>query len=278
MAEEERFPNAGLLWRPEELASRLEEQSLVVLDLRPAHELMSGVIPGAVHLDLYGLGHTHTGAECFEEFINMMRSLFALRGINRERRVVLCEENSGMRAARAFWLLEYMGHRDVHLLDGGLGAWRRAGRPLMREMAAPRSISFSIEPNRDIFISADALLGRLSDPGTLPLDTRGEKEWLGRNTRGGPRGGTIPGAVHLEWSRALDETGAFKSPAALKELFEGAGVTPDRSIVPFCQGGYRSSHTYLALRLLGYRKIENFVGSWKEWGERLELPIEVPPQ
>jgi thiosulfate/3-mercaptopyruvate sulfurtransferase len=90
------------------------------------------------------------------------------------------------------------------------------------------------------------------------------------------RGGAIPGAVHVEWMRAIGEDGAFRPAEELRRMYSEAGVTPDRDVVVYCQGGYRSANTYLALRLLGYPRVRNYIGSWKEWGDRLDLPIEHP--
>ncbi len=90
------------------------------------------------------------------------------------------------------------------------------------------------------------------------------------------RGGAIPGAVHVEWSRNLGPDGAFKPAGELRAMYEAAGVTPDKEIVTYCQGGYRAAHGYLALRLLGYPRVRNYTGSWKEWGDREDLPIEKP--
>lgn len=229
----EDFPNRELIWTPEDLHARLGDENLAILDVRPTHEVMGGIIPGAAHLDLYGVGLTHTRPGYFEEFINLMRSQFALRGVGTERTVVVYEETTGNRVARAFWLLEYIGHKDVHVLDGGMAAWRAAGYETASEMRAPRPKSLKLVARPDIFMSADDLNARLGDPNMVVLDTRADDEWLGTNTRGGPRGGTIPGAVHLEWTQYLDEGGKFKSPRELAALFEAAGVVRDKAIVPF---------------------------------------------
>lgn len=227
------FPNGHLLITPEALRARLGDGNLVILDVRPTHELAaSGWIPGAVHFDLYGLGLTRTTPELFREWITMMRSQFALRGVGMDRTVVAYEETSGNRAARAFWLLEYMGHADVHVLDGGFAAWRRAGLEVSREMTAPKPRSFKIQPRESIFISADALNERLGEEGMVLLDTRDDDEYYARNVRA-KRGGTIPGAVHLEWLHYLDDAGRFKPKEELAALFEGVGITGDKAIVPF---------------------------------------------
>ena len=100
-------------------------------------------------------------------------------------------------------------------------------------------------------------------------------EYYGTTVRA-KRGGAVPGAVHIEWTRNLTPSGEFKPAAELAQMYTDAGVTPDREVITYCQGGYRAAHSYLALRLLGFPRIRVYVGSWKEWGDREDLPIEVP--
>ena len=120
MSDTDGFVNGGLIWTPEELKAKLGDEYLVILDLRPTHLVMEGIIPGAAHFDLYGVHLANTEPEPQRLYIDMMRSQMGLRGVGMDRTVVAYEEDSGIRAARAFWLLEYFGHSDVHLLDGGI--------------------------------------------------------------------------------------------------------------------------------------------------------------
>jgi len=233
MSETEQFANPDLIWRPEQLKEKLRDENLVILDLRPTHEVMGGIIPGAAHLDIYGLGLSHTRGENFDEFIQLMRSQLGLRGVSPDKTVVLVEEETGNRAGRAFWLLEYMGHQDVHVLDGGMQAWRAAGMETTQQMNAPKAARFPINPQPQLFISSDDLHKRLGDPNLVILDTRSDKEWSGENKRGGPRGGTIPGAVHLEWRNFIAENGCLKSPAELTSMLSTVGITRDKPTVPF---------------------------------------------
>jgi thiosulfate/3-mercaptopyruvate sulfurtransferase len=108
------------------------------------------------------------------------------------------------------------------------------------------------------------------------LDTRSEGEYLGTHVRAA-RGGAIPGAIHIEWTENLDANGNFKSDADLEAMYDRAGITPDKEVISYCQGGYRAAHSYVALRLIGFPKVRNYIGSWKEWGDRTDLPIETPP-
>ena len=107
------------------------------------------------------------------------------------------------------------------------------------------------------------------------VDTRSDGEYTGQVVRS-RRGGAIPGAVHLEWTNNLDANGFFKSADELRKMYAGKGITPDKEVIPHCQGAYRSAHTYLALRLIGYPNVRNYLVSWGEWGNREDLPIEHP--
>lgn len=228
----EAFPNAHLLWTPVQLRARLGDPNLALIDLRPSHEIMNGVIPGAAHFDLYGIGLTQTTPQLFEEFINLMRSLLALRGVAMEKTVVFYEKTTGIRAARAFWLLEYFGHQDVHVLDGGMDGWLAAGCETAARMVEPRPSSLKITPRKELFISADELNARIARREVVPLDTRTDDEYYGRHKRSA-RAGAIPGAVHLEWVHYLDSQGRYKPPSELGALFQSAGITPDKAIAPY---------------------------------------------
>jgi thiosulfate/3-mercaptopyruvate sulfurtransferase len=180
-----------------------------------------------------------------------------------------------MRAARAFWFLEYFGHPDVRQLDGGFGAWEREGRQVSREAVSPKSSDWTVGRSDERLATWRCLRDRLGAADVAVLDTRSDGEYLGTLVRA-KRGGAVPGAVHIEWTRNLGEDGAFKPAAELRQMYESVGITPDKEVISYCQGGYRAAHSYLALRLLGYPRVRNYIGSWKEWGDRDDLPIETP--
>ncbi len=272
------FANGHLLVSAQELAGMLDGDGAarpLVLDLRPPEAYVAGHIPAAIHLDLWGVSLIDTDPAPLSAFMWMIEHVLQIHGVDAARPVVVYDEQSGIRAARAFWFLEYFGHPSARLLDGGFGAWTAAGMPVSTDPAPPPKSEWAgsregktIATWRDV----RAALGRRD---VVVLDTRTDAEYTGAIARA-RRGGAIPGAVHIEWTRNLAPDGRFKPAGELSKMYRDAGVTPDREVFTYCQGGYRAAHSYLALRLLGYLRVRNYVGSWKEWGDREGLPVEVP--
>jgi thiosulfate/3-mercaptopyruvate sulfurtransferase len=189
--------------------------------------------------------------------------------------VVVYDDTSGIRAARAFWFLEFFGHPDTRLLDGGYRGWLKRALPVTQHAIKPTATEWTGTRNETILAGWRDVRERIALPDVSILDTRSDGEYCGANVRAA-RGGAIPGAIHLEWTRNLGPDGAFKPAHELKQMYEGAGIASDREIVTYCQGGYRAAHSYLALRLIGHPRVRNYIGSWKEWGDRTDLPIEHP--
>jgi thiosulfate/3-mercaptopyruvate sulfurtransferase len=187
---------------------------------------------------------------------------------------VVYEADSGMRAARGFWFLDDLGHPAPVLLDGGSDAWRQAGLPIETDARRPDPSTWHGAMDHTKVADWSEVRDRLGHPGTSILDTRSDDEYYGVVARAA-RGGAIPGAVHVEWKRNLTG-GRFKSPDELRALYAAEGLSPDREVITYCQGGYRAAHGYLALRLAGYPRLRNYTGSWKEWGDRMDLPVEQP--
>jgi thiosulfate/3-mercaptopyruvate sulfurtransferase len=269
------FAAPELAWDASELESRLGHPGVKVVDVRVGEDYAMGHIPGALHFSVYGVNTYDTDDAPLESFTRMWAFLLGLRGITAEDTIVVYDEISGMSAARAFWFLEYLGHTDVHLLDGGYNAWRSAGLPVVRDAQAPKASAFRYEAVREVVATYQDMLDAIDVSGKVILDTRSEKEWLGTDRRAA-RGGTIPSAVHLDWENHLTPDGKLKTADELQSMFEARGVTADKEVLAFCNTGYRSAHTYLVLRMLGYPHVRNYVGSWQEWGNRESCPVVVP--
>ena len=271
------YANPELLITTDELDGRIGPGSepLVLLDLRPAEAFADGHVPSAVHLDLFGVSLIDTDPAPLSAFLWMIGHLLDSRGVDPSGTVVVYDEQSGIRAARAFWFLEFFGHSPVRQLDGGFGAWAREGRIVSRDSVPPKSRGWKAGRVSERLATWRDVRDSLGSPDLAVLDTRSEGEYCGTTVRA-KRGGAVPGAVNIEWTQNLGKDGAFKPAAELRALYEGAGITPDKQVIAYCQGGYRAAHSYLALRLLGYPRVRNYIGSWKEWGDRDDLPIEAP--
>ena len=273
------YANPDLVISPAELAASLEPDrgapSVLLLDLRPPEAYTSGHIPGAVHLDLWGVSLIDTDPAPLKAFMWMIEHVLAVHGVDAATPVIVYDEQSGVRAARAFWFLEYFGHPSVRLLDGGFNAWIAAGLPITRDAAAPPASTWTGARELARVATWTDVQDAIGREDAVIVDTRTDGEYTGTTVRA-RRGGAVPGAVHLEWTRNLTPAGDYKAADELKDMYEAAGVTPDREVITYCQGGYRAAQSYLALRLLGYPRVRMYVGSWKEWGDREDLPIETP--
>jgi thiosulfate/3-mercaptopyruvate sulfurtransferase len=277
------FPDGKYLVGARELAGRLGDVTLI--DLRPAEDFAVGHIEGSRHLDLYGVSLNDTAEEPLRAFLAIFRTLFGARGVTLDRPVVIYDHESGERASRAVWLLAVLGHPDVRILDGGAQAWTAAGGRLVRlaqappppdpAKAPPTAPPFKGTMNLELLATRFDVHRAIGDGGTVIVDVRREAEYRGTERRA-RRAGTIPGAVHVFWREHLDAKGAFRPAGEIRALYASRGVTPDKTVIPVCHGGYRSANTFIALKSLGYPSVRNYVGAWAEWGNRGDSQIVVP--
>ncbi len=277
------FPDRTYLIDAHELAQRIG--AITLIDLRPAEDFALGHIEGSRHLDIYGISLNDSSDAPLNAFLAIFRTLFGSRGVTQDKPVVIYDHESGERAARAVWLLAVLGHPDVRILDGGTHAWTASGNRLVRLTEAPPPVDpakapptpppYRGTPNLELLATRFDVHRAISDDATVILDVRRESEHRGTEKRA-RRVGTIPGAVHVFWRDHLDERGAFRPAGEIRDLYASRGVTPDKTVIPLCQGGYRSANTFLALKSLGYPRVRNYVSSWGEWGNRDDSKIVVP--
>jgi len=272
------YANSDLVLSPRELASLLEHGAAprpLLLDLRPPDAYAVGHIPTAIHLDLWGVSLIDTDPAPLKAFMWMIEHVLAVHGVDATTPIVVYDEHSGVRAARAFWFLEHFGHPSVRVLDGGFNAWTAAGLAVTRDAAPPPKSEWTGRRDERTLATWKDVKSAIDRDDVVIVDTRTDEEHEGTLVRA-RRGGAVPGAVHIEWTRNLSDSGEFKNADELKKMYTDAGVTPDREVITYCKGGYRAANSYLALRLLGYPRVRMYIGSWKEWGDREDLPIEQP--
>ncbi|HUG02633.1 MAG TPA: sulfurtransferase, partial [Longimicrobiales bacterium] len=203
-------------------------------------------------------------------------------GISPDTTIVLYGDNNNWFAAWAFWQLKMYGHEDVRIMDGGRAKWIAEGRELSTEAASHSGTSYPVpEADRSMRSFLPDVQEAVEAHAAGLVDVRSPAEFTGEILAppGLPetcqRGGHIPGAANIPWGKAVNEDGTFRSAAELRELYEGAGITPDRPVITYCRIGERSSHSWFVLKyLLGYDDVRNYDGSWTEWGNLVGAPVE----
>lgn len=240
----------------------------------------SGHIPGAIGWNWKEqlqdqLRRTIASKENFEQ-------LLSESGISNDTTIILYGDNNNWFAAWAYWLLKYYGHADVKILDGGRKKWEAEDRDLTTEIPKVDSADYTIgEIRKEYRAFRDDVSKNLGNSAFGLVDVRSPDEFTGKILAPpglnelSQRPGHIPGASNIPWSKAVNEDGTFKSKEELKELYESHGITPDKDIVAYCRIGERSAHSWFVLNeLLEYPNVRNYDGSWTEWGNLIDAPIE----
>jgi len=252
----------------QDLEKIYQEDSVLILDARSYKDYLAGHIPGAVNLDLFSFHWADTSQKGIESFAEHMRKILSYSGIDDNKKIVFYDNTSGMLAARGVWMCLYFSHPDVQMLDGGLSKWDRENLPTVTESTIykPSQLSTPIDPSIIIgFEELNANIGKVTI-----IDARSPDEFDGTTPRAA-RGGHIPTAKNIDWNKNLDDSGKLKSDEQLESLYS---LDKDSPIVTYCQGAYRAANSFLALKKLGFKNVKVYLGSWGEWGNDLNLPIE----
>lgn len=270
------YANASLLVSGQEVADHLGEAGIRILDARPPERYAAGHIPGAVSLPIAEITRTLNGVPGMLAPIEEIEQALGRRGISRDCYVVIYDDFGGNQATRLFWVLDYLGHPRVSVLQGGFMLWQQEGRPTSENMPKLASVRYQGEPHPDRLADRTWVRAHLKDPSIILVDARSPGEFdgkvPGRQIR---RPGHIPGAVNVDWVRNLTtaEPRQFRAGAELARLYGVSGAPPDKEIVVYCRTGMRASHTYFVLRLLGYPRVRLYDGSYVEWSADATLPV-----
>jgi len=262
------------------LQNRLGQPGLVVLDVRgrSAYEF-GGHIPGAVHTTWHEYSDPNAVPKgLLNPDLGAIEQTLRRLGINQESDVVIYSnpfDNWGDEG-RMFWMLEYLGHRNLRILDGGWVKWTAEKRPFEHGLAAPAAGNFKAQPVKALAIVKEELklIVRTPHERTAIVDARSLEEYLGKEVSGIPRPGHIPSAIHMAWNGFLNKDATIKDLDVIRAMLEDKGIRSDQEVICYCTGGVRSAWLYVILKLAGYQTIRNYPGSWWEWSRDFACPVE----
>lgn len=249
------------------------------VDYDPTANYTLGHIPGSVLIDWKADINDPVTRNIITK--QACESLLQRVGVNDDTTLVLYGDFNNWFAAFAFWVFKYYGYKDVRLMNGGRKKWLEEDKPVTKDIPShPKGNFRASEPDSSIRVFLKYVRDTLGSK--ILVDVRGPKEFTGEilappeyPTEHAQRGGHIPGAVNIPWGQAVNEDGTFKSADELQKLYQSKGVAADKEVISYCRIGERSSHTWFVLKyLLGYPNVKNYDGSWTEWGNMIDNPIE----
>ena len=277
--------NKFLITAPE-LKALIIAENPVIIDTREGAVYGKGHIPGAVnihHIFTYLATDKNGGLQKLAEtFIED----FSDAGISETDSVVIYEDtlsNGFGQSGRGYFLLKYLGHRDVLVLDGGFAAWEREGFEISTTVTVKPETTYHATIDNSIIATREQILASLDDENIVLLDCRDRDEWIGESSSPygkdfSPRKGRIPGAVWMEWYELFDRTSGiplFKTDEQALELCKSVGITKESDVIIYCFKGSRASTTLIAFKKAGITKVRNYFASWNEWAEDPSLPIDA---
>jgi len=256
------------------VAAHAADANVRIVDMRQ-NGYPEGHVPGAVYLSPIAIRDAKappTFLPTPAAFEQLMGSL----GIGDGTRVIAYDERGGIYAARLWWILNYYGHANVALLNGGWIKWTAEHRAATADARQPAAngARFTAKPNPTWVATASDVTAAIGRPGVRIVDARTVEEIEGKDLRNIRRGGFVPSSVPVYWEDLLDrQTRTFKPADELKQLYESRGILPKDEVIAYCQVGMRASVDLFALHLIGYDRLRNYYGAWEEWGNRDDLPI-----
>lgn len=264
-----------LILEPSELKKYLNDDNILIIDLSNPATYVQYHVPGAIFLNyewLVRVEQPRMGLLPTEEQLN---NVLGSLGLSQDKHVVVYDDEGGGRACRFLWTLDVAGFTHYSLLNGGLQAWTSNGNTISSEINYPTPNQFKTKMNFEPVATRQFILDHMSDDDVVIFDARSPEEFNGTKAFA-QRGGHIPGAINIEWTEAMDLNNdkRLKPENELREMLESKGITTDKTIVTHCHTHHRSAHTYIMLKSLGYEKVKGYPGSWSDWGNEPNTPIE----
>mgnify|MGYP003868471021 CR=1 FL=1 len=259
------------------LQANLDRPGLRIIDMRAdVRDYWSGHIPGAVYLDETALRWPENGVPGLLLPVEVLVRLLEQLGINKKTTIIIYTEINNYRATYLAWALDYIKHYDWAILDGGFNRWKNDNRPISRDYPRLTRTNYGqkVEPDDSVRVRLEQVKNRDTRT-TVLLDVRSAELYAGE--RGNwKRNGHIPGALNIFWASFLREDGSWKDLKVIMDNLRELGITPEKTIIVSCGQGLMASHTYLTLKyLLKYPRVRLYDGSFNEWSNRDDLPVET---
>ena len=264
-----------LIMEPADLEGRHTSDAILVVDLCKPEVYTYAHIPGAVHFDYAQIVAARPPVMGLLPGPEQLSALFSSIGMTPEHHVVAYDDEGGGRACRLLWTLEVIGHKRYSLLNGGIQAWSAERRPLTSEIRPHARSEYPVTMALTAVATKEYIKNHLGESGVVLVDTRTPAEYRGER-RLSARAGHIPGAINFDWVNAIDAKNhlRLKSAAELRRMLTALGVTDDKQVITYCQTHHRSAHTFIMLKSLGFERIAGYPGSWSEWGNSPDTPVE----
>ena len=262
----------------ETLAQNLGREDLVVIDVRGA-AAYSSHIPGSVHTTWHDFSDPSAVAKgLLDPDVSRIEQRLQLLGINNTSDIVIYSnpfDNWGDEG-RMFWMLQYLGHSSVRIVDGGWVKWVQEHRPYEHAPIPAKPGNFRASLRPEFIVMKDELkkIVKRAHPDTIIIDARSVEEYAGKEIEGLPRAGHIPSAINIPWNGFLNPDATVRDHEGIRKIFEDNGLHENQEIITYCLGGIRSAWVYFLLRLVGYRKVSIYPGSWWEWSRDFAAPAE----
>ena len=264
----------SILIEPQQLAACSADGSNLVVAVCMQKDFNDGHIPGAILIEPSNLISGESPAVGKLPDVRKLEKLFSSIGLREDLRIIAYDDEGGGWAGRLIWTLDVLGHSNYALLNGGIIAWRNEGLPISVQSVSPLITEFKATFNRDVIADMNDVLNSINDPNTVVWDARAPEEYNGRKVTAS-KNGHVPQAVSLDWMHMKDSNNNSK----LRDLNEirsklaGLGITNKVKVITHCQTHHRSGLTYFVGKLLGLN-ISAYDGSWSEWGNHPETPVE----
>lgn len=262
---------------PDELEALRNNEKLVIVDLCKAKQYAQAHIPGAHYVNYIDIVKMDKPVMGLLPENESFSALLSSLGIDKQSLIVAYDDEGGGCAARFIWTLNVFGHTTGVILNGGLHSWANEGHELSNKLPdKPQPSGYTVKKTHHHTATRAFIKTHLDDDNLAIIDARSLAEYNGEKKLA-EKAGHIPGAIHYEWTEAMNMNNNLRRLPAeqLEQRLESMGIGKDKDVICYCQSHHRSAYSWLVLKSLGYETVLGYPGSWSEWGNYPDSPVEL---